>query len=112
MRAARRPAQLQMTDAHIDTDGRLVVAGTISPRARGVVRVRLDYPRPSGEVATERYRTRIPDAPARASGRWSLTQKLPASAVSRGGFISVQFTGYLPRRVGGEQMTRQLRPPR
>jgi hypothetical protein len=76
-------------------DGRLVVSGRISSRARGVVRLRLGYV-DGGAVAYRSY------AAAIDRGRWRLA--VPATA--RDGYLSIQFTGYRGARGGpmrGEQ---------
>jgi hypothetical protein len=87
--------------SRIDASGKLRVAGTISPRAHGVVRVRLGYVS-GADTAFLYYRARI------ARGRWSLVEQLPAPAARAGGQLSIQFTGYGPLRIRGEQIAKDL----
>jgi hypothetical protein len=100
LRAASGHAQLRRKQAEIRS-GRLLVGGTISRRARGVVRIRLEYVDPAGTLHSPVYTARI------ESGRWSLDQPLPAGA-ARGGQLSIQFTGYGPRRIRGEQDSKRV----
>jgi subtilisin-like proprotein convertase family protein len=104
LRAAGGKARLVRRSSAIDAGGRLRVAGRISPRARGVVRVRLSYPAAGGELTTLDYTARI------AAGRWSLTQELPPAAAAAGGQLSIQFTGYEPLRIRGEQIAKEVAP--
>jgi subtilisin family serine protease len=94
LRAATQRARLRRESASL-RDGRLVVSGRISSRARGVVRLRLGYV-DGGAVAYRSY------AAAIDRGRWRLA--VPATA--RDGYLSIQFTGYRGARGGpmrGEQ---------
>ncbi len=102
LRAARGKARLVRTSSAIDSAGTLRVAGTISPRARGVVRLRLGYSAAGGETTFLDYKAKI------ASGRWSLRQALPLAAARAGGLLSIQFTGYEPLRIRGEQIAKEL----
>lgn len=104
LRAASGKARLRRTQAAIDARGRLRVAGTISKRARGVVRVRLGYPERDGTVRFLTLNAGIRD------GRWAVSKALPARAASVGGQLSIQYTGYEPRRIRGEQDAKQVRP--
>ncbi len=106
LRAARGKARLVRTSSRIDASGRLRVAGTISPRARGVVRIRLGYPGAGRDLTVLDYRAKI------AGGRWSLVQQLPAAAAKAGGQLSIQFTGYEPLRIRGEQIAKEVAPGR
>jgi VCBS repeat-containing protein len=103
LRAARGKARLVRTSSRIDK-GTLRVAGTISPRVRGVVRVRLGYVAASGKTTFLDYRAKI------AGGKWSLAQKLPDAAAKAGGQLSIQFTGYEPLRIRGEQIAKEVQP--
>lgn len=101
-RAARAPARLRRTAAAIDEQGRLTVAGTISRRAHGVVRVRFDWA-DGPELHSQRYRARV------RRGRWNVRELLPSRAARAGGDLSIQFTGHLGRRIRGEQVTKAVR---
>jgi hypothetical protein len=102
LRAARAGARLVRTASRIDAGGRLRVAGTITPRARGVVRVRLGYAVAGSDSRVLEYQAKI------AGGRWSLSQKLPAGAAAAGGQLSIRFTGYEPRAIRGEQIAKEV----
>ena len=102
LRAARQRAGLRTSGAAIRA-GRLIARGAISPRARGVVRLRLEYLE-SGRVASRRFAARI------RHGRWKLSTAV-APLAGRDGYLTVQFTGYLSARGGpmrGEQDGRQV----
>ncbi len=81
---------------------RLIVSGTITTRARGVVRIRLGYDKPDAGTGFLSWKARI------ANGTWKLSRALPARAVE-GGQLAIQFTGYLPRDLRGEQTAKQVR---
>ncbi len=100
LRAASGRANLRLTTASL-IDGRLRVAGTISRRARGVVRIRYDYVGADGQPASLSFAARI------SAGRWRLDRQLQGPAAS-GGHLSIQFTGYLPRRLRGAQTTKAV----
>ena len=87
LRAAAQPARLRR-DAATLAGGRLRVAGRISPRARGSVRLRL-VAADGGEVSVT--------API-DGGRWHAD--VPSEASS--GYLTLQFTGY--RRAPGGPM--------
>ena len=97
LRAATQPARLRRESAVL-RDGRLIVAGRISTRARGVVRMRLAYA--DGATISERsFSATIRD------GRWRVTAPVPAAARA-GGYLTVAFAGYRSARGGamrGEQ---------
>ena len=80
---------------------RLIVSGTITTRARGVVRIRLGYDNPDASTGFLYWKARI------AGGTWKLNRALPATA-AKGGQLSIQFTGYLPRSLRGEQTAKQV----
>jgi hypothetical protein len=103
LRAARGRARLLRTSSRIDAKGRLRVAGTISPRVRGVVRVRLTYAAAGGGSGSLDYRAKI------AGGRWTLDEQLPAAAATAGGLLSIQFTGYEPLGIRGEQIAKEVK---
>ncbi|MBA2348670.1 MAG: hypothetical protein H0V81_10285 [Solirubrobacterales bacterium] len=105
VRAANRPARLKREVAKLDKSGNLTVSGTISSLARGVVRIRLDYPFSSTTNTTSLfYNVKI------TNGTWQLKQKLPAEARKVGGQLSIQFTGYNPAGMRGEQDAKQVLP--
>jgi hypothetical protein len=112
LRAASRRAELQVVRPTLE-DGRVRAQGTISSRARGVVRVQLDW------VSGGQPRVLELRAPVQG-GRWTLDQPLsPAIAQSiadrQGSLHSyVLFTGYLPQRMRGEMRSLQVLgdPPR
>ena len=106
LRAASQVAALRLRRPTI-SDGRLRAAGTVSQRARGVVRVQLQYV-VAGRTTTLQYKVRI------ANGTWSLNQLLPQSVrdaiARRTGTVHsyTLFTGYLPGRVRGEMRSFQV----
>jgi VCBS repeat-containing protein len=104
LRAAAGRAQLVRTASRIDASGTLRVAGTISPRVRGVVRVRLGVVGAGDTVTFLSYTAKI------AAGRWALVQKLPPAAAEAGGQLSIQFTGYEALRIRGEQISKEVSP--
>lgn len=101
-RAANGVAALKRTAATI-TGGRLVVAGTVSRRARGSVRVRFGYNRPDRTFAFFSVTAPIKD------GAWSIDVPLPAGGET-GGELSIQFTGYLKGPIRGEQDAKTVAP--
>ncbi len=107
-----RPAEARLRAASARADLRrrtlslagvvLSASGNISKRARGVVRLHMEFDTATGPGEWN-GRARIAD------GRWSLRQALPADA-RRGGYLSVQFTGYGPRGIGGSRSASRSRP--
>ena len=81
--------------------GRLVVDGTVTSSARGVVRIRLGYNRPDGSTGFASWNAPIDD------GRWKISQALTGDA-ARGGQLSIQFTGYEERNLRGEQTSKEV----
>ena len=102
LRAATGKANLVRRTTRIDSRGRLRVAGTITPRARGVVRIRLGYEKAGGETAFVIHRAMI------VRGTWSLSAPLPSDGARSGGQLSIQFTGYEPRLIRGEQLAKAV----
>jgi YVTN family beta-propeller protein len=98
-RVASRAAALRRGTTAIDESGALVVDGTVTRRAGGVVRVRMSYD--DGDADFLRYR-----APIRR-GRWALREQLPAKAAA-GGHLSIQFTGHHGRRIRGEAFSKAV----
>jgi len=100
LRAASGRARLDL-DRPTLLDGRVRAQGTISKRARGVVRVQLSWATGGRDRSLEVH-ARIRD------GRWTLDEALPDAAmadiVRRDGTVHsyTLFTGYLPERLRGE----------
>lgn len=106
LRAASGKARLTRDLTRI-RDRRLEVSGTISRTARGIVRLRLAYLEADGEVTELTYRARI-SIPRSGAGRWAIRETLPARAALVGGQLDIQFTGYEPRLIRGEQLSKQV----
>ena len=104
LRAASNKAVLRRGMPRIDDQGRLRVSGTTSTRARGVVRIRLGYTAADASVRFLHYQAKI------GNGKWSLTETLPADAAKAGGQLSIQYTGYEPRLIRGEQLAKAVAP--
>jgi len=102
LRAASGKAGLTRRLTLIDGSGRLRVSGTISGRARGVVRIRLEHTAVDGGVEFLNHTAPI------KHGSWSLTSTLPAAVAKTGGQLSIQFTGYEPRHIRGEQLAKAV----
>ena len=106
LRAAARRAGLRPARPTI-ADGRLRAVGTISSRARGVVRVQIEY-------ATGSEATTLHLSAAISNGRWSLNQALPQAVrddiARRTGTVHAYtlFTGYQPARMRGEMRSFQV----
>lgn len=96
MRAARRSARFEPQLLSLG-EGVLHARGTISRRARGVVRVRLVT------GAGEEWNARAPIA----DGTWQLRATLPPE-VREGGYLTIQFTGYRPARIRGGQIAKEV----
>jgi WD40 repeat protein len=104
VRTGALAARLRVTRAHVEKGGRFVMAGTVSPRARGSVRVRLAYTGTGTRTRFLRYSARIKD------GRWALRALLPTQAARGGGYLSIQYSGDARRAVAGAHLIRRLRP--
>lgn len=106
LRAATGRASLDV-DRPTLRDGRVQARGTISGRARGVVRVQLGWAT-AGQDRSLELHARIRD------GRWTLDEALPGAAVKdiarRDGTLhsNTLFTGYLPARMRGEMRSYQV----
>ena len=106
LRAANRPANLTEVRPTI-ADNRLRASGTVSTRARGVVRVQLEYFSGGATTTLEKF-AQIDD------GRWSLNYRLTdqerqAIADRRGTLHSyILFTGSLPAELRGEMESYQV----
>jgi subtilisin family serine protease len=112
LRAANSPARLRMTRPAITADGHLRAGGRVTSRARGVVRVQLEFVnRSDGAMVMVERTARIID------GRWSLNSRLPAGIRSqialRCGTLHsyTLFTGYRQQRIRGEMRAFQVLPP-
>ncbi len=107
LRAAARPARLVARRPSLGRGGRLRAAGTISRRARGIVRVQLQFDA-AGATRTLSFR-----APIRA-GRWRLDTRLDratrdAIAARTGTLHSYTlFTGYARAGMRGEMRSLQV----
>ena len=110
LRAASRQANLRLGRPRIE-GARLRARGTIIERARGVVRLQLQYVA-GGQTKTVKLRGRIED------GRWEidqvLSQEVREGIARRTGTVHsyTLFTGYYPRRVRGEMRSFQVLGPR
>lgn len=104
LRVASGKALLKRGTTRIDDSGRLRVSGTISKRARGAVRIRLEYTARESGVRFLSSRAEIDN------GTWSLTKALPIDAANAGGHLSIQYTGYQARRIRGEQLAKAVTP--
>ena len=106
LRAANRQAQLRLSRPRI-ADGRLRASGTVSDRARGVVRVQIQYVT-AGTTHTREFKARIDDV------RWSLNEQLSATVrtaiAQRTGTLHsyTLFTGYLAQRIRGEMRSYEV----
>ncbi len=103
LRAASAKAVLRRGVTRIDEQQRLLVAGTTSSRAVGVVRIRLGYAMADGSTRFLHHSAMI------RRGRWSVAETLPTAARA-GGQLSIQFTGYEPRAMRGEQLAKAVGP--
>jgi TolB protein len=110
LRAASVKALLTRGRTLIESDGDLVVDGTISSLAAGVVRVGLEYVEADGTVKLVNVNAPIRSRSGSSSKVWSVSERLPTRARAVGGQLSIQFTGYLPRDMRGEQTAKQVDP--
>jgi hypothetical protein len=106
LRAASQKAKLELERPRIE-DGRIKAQGTISKRARGVVRLQVQYV-VGGQTETVKLRGRIDE------GRWkideALSQEVREGIARRSGPVHsyTLFTGYYPRRIRGEMQSYQV----
>ena len=107
LRAANGRADLTASRPTIAANGRLRTAGRISSRARGVVRVQLEY-FADGRTTTLSFSARI------RSGRWSLNEQLTQAVrnaiARRDGTVHsyILFTGYQAAGMRGEMRSLQV----
>ncbi|MDP8909152.1 MAG: hypothetical protein M3N47_08560 [Chloroflexota bacterium] len=110
LRAPSQKASLDLDRPRI-VNGRVTAQGTISDRARGVVRLQLQYVS-GGKTTTVKLRGQI------RNGRWSIDERLSQQVLEgiaqRTGTVHsyILFTGYLPRRIRGEMQSFQVLGPR
>ncbi len=110
LRAASQPADLDLERPVIE-DGRVKARGTISDRARGVVRLQVQYV-VDGQAQTVELQGEIDD------GEWEIDEALSQGALAgiaarRGPVHSYTlFTGFFERRIRGEMESFQILPDR
>jgi hypothetical protein len=99
LRAASQQADLEL-DRPVIEDGRLKARGTISDRARGVVRLQLQYV-VDGETKTLPLRGQIDE---------ELSEEVLGEMARRTGSVHsyTLFTGYFERRIRGEMQSYQV----
>jgi hypothetical protein len=103
LRAASQQANLELERPRIEDD-RLKAEGTISSRARGIVRLQLEY-FVDGQTETIELRGDIDD------GRWeidaALSEEVRDGIARRSGTVHsyTLFTGYFERRIRGEMQS-------
>ncbi|MCP9490788.1 MAG: hypothetical protein MSC31_13075 [Solirubrobacteraceae bacterium MAG38_C4-C5] len=106
LRAASQPADLELERPVIE-GGRLKAQGTVSDRARGIVRLQLQFV-VDGETETVRLRGEIDD------GEWeideALSQEVRDGIARRSGPVHsyTLFTGFFERRIRGEMESFQV----
>ncbi len=95
-RAARHSAGFERR--HLSLHGGVLRAhGTVSRRARGVVRLHLSTA--GGDEWTSRAQI--------GNGTWQLEETLPPG-LREGGYLTLQFTGYLPAHIRGAQIAKEV----
>ncbi len=103
LRAAPGRAGLAVEEISLIGD-RLSAQGSVTSRAEGVVRLRYSYVDPDGSPNVHEARAEIQD-----NGDWKLeNDQVPAQLAQCGGYLSIQFTGYFPRLIRGEQLAYEL----
>ena len=100
LRAADGKSKLVRKTATL-TGGVLHVDGTITTKAAGVVRIRLEHNPPDGSTAFLDFKARI------AKGEVG-DRRAPARAGVTAGQLSIQFTGYEKENLRGEQTGKQV----
>jgi len=105
LRAASRRAKLDVDRISL-VDGRLSARGSVTSKARGIVRLRYSYLDANGNPQIWPARATI-----QKDGDWELKNKaVPPQLAKCGGYLSVLFTGYFERRIRGEMLAYQLNP--
>jgi hypothetical protein len=99
LRAANGKSKLSRSKLSLQV-GKLTAQGEISSRARGVVRLSLSYDTPTGS-ANHEFQAIVKD------GRWKAVEELPVEA-RQGGYLTIQFTGYMKNSLRGEQIAKEL----
>ena len=103
LRAASQRAELDVDEISLIGD-RLSAQGSVTDRAQGVVRFRYSYVDPDGSPQVHIARAKI-----QGNGDWKLNNdQVPAQLAQCGGYLSIQFTGYFPQRIRGEQLAYEL----
>ncbi len=103
LRAASQRAGLDVERISLQGD-RFSARGSVTRRARGVVRFRYSYLDSLGREKVFTARAKI-----QGDGDWNLKNaQVPTQLARCGGYLSVQFTGYFPRRIRGEQLGYEL----
>jgi hypothetical protein len=103
LRAASQRAELDVEEISLTGD-RLSAQGSVTSRARGVVRLLYSYVAPDGSPQVHEARAEIED-----DGDWALADdEVPPQLAQCGGYLSIQFTGYFERRIRGEQLAYEL----
>ena len=103
LRAASQRAELDVEEISL-IDDRLSAKGSVTSRAKGVIRLLYSYVDPDGTPNVHEARAKI-----QKDGDWTLKDdQVPAQLAQCGGYLSIQFTGYLPQRIRGEQLAYQL----
>ena len=98
--AARRAPHLKVGRLRLHA-GRLRATGTIARKARGTVRLVLEWEDAAGSVHTWNGRARV------KRGHWSASAKLPAAARG-GGDLTLRYAGDRRAAIGGAQAARRL----
>jgi hypothetical protein len=111
LRAALHPALLWSDRPRITPDGVLQASGTISKRARGIVRMQLEWV--NGSDGSTGIIERV--APVK-SGRWRLNDQLPPDIRTQiaercsNVHSTILFTGYQPLLMRGEVLSLGVLP--
>ncbi len=102
-------ANLEATRPTISDDGRVQATGTVSSKARGVVRLQVLY-QPAGQTTT----TTLEYTATIKNGKYSFDEQLSSETIlaiiARQGVLQsyTLYTGYLPARMRGEMQSFQM----